>query len=327
MSRKYIDAGKRLKIGIPQAMTYHIYAEFIDSFARALPADIVYSGKTDRSILDKGVKYCPDDACLPVKIMAGHILSLAEKCDAVAVPRVMTCEYGGLMCPKINGMPELMRAAVSYAGKSGLNFGKSSGGLSIWREEPPFFMFSERLDADNEKHLRSQLTHECRRYGFSRKETHAAFESGAAQWRQNGRKRICDSGYSRRVFVAAHPYNIFDEFASMRMTEKLRKMDIGVITEAAVLEEYKALYADELIKKPYWSSVLSQYGAVAWLEENGLTDGIICLSSFSCGTDSVITELIKNRTKLPQLSLRIDEQTGEAGFDTRLEAFREVLFS
>lgn len=308
-------------------MTYHTYAEFIDSFARALPADIVYSGKTDRSIFDKGVKYCPDDTCLPVKIMAGHILSLAEKCDAVMVPRIMTCEYGGLMCPKINGLPELMRAALSYAEKSSLSLGKSGDGFSICRDEPPFFMFSERLDADNENRLRRRLTRECRRYGFSRKEAHAAFESGSAQWRQNGRKRICDSGYSRRVFVAAHPYNIFDEFASMRMTEKLRKMDIGVITEAAVLEEYKLRYADELIKKPYWSSVLSQYGAAAWLEENGLTDGIICLSSFSCGTDSVITELIKNRTKLPQLSLRLDEQTGEAGFDTRLEAFGEVLLS
>ena len=56
-----------------------------------------------------------------------------------------------------------------------------------------------------------------------------------------------------------------------------------------------------------------------------MIDGIICLSSFSCGTDSFTMEMIKNYTKLPVLVLKLDEMTGEAGFDTRLEAFCEVI--
>lgn len=56
-----------------------------------------------------------------------------------------------------------------------------------------------------------------------------------------------------------------------------------------------------------------------------MIDGIICLSSVSCGTDSVVAEMIRENTDLPVLVLKLDEMTGEAGFDTRLEAFCEVL--
>ena len=55
-------------------------------------------------------------------------------------------------------------------------------------------------------------------------------------------------------------------------------------------------------------------------------DGIIYVSSFCCGTDSVTIEMIRNRIdRFPFLVLKLDEQTGEAGYNTRLEAFREVL--
>jgi predicted nucleotide-binding protein (sugar kinase/HSP70/actin superfamily) len=300
-----IFLNKRLKIGIPQAMLYHTYGSFIDAFAETLPADIVYSGNTDRDILESGVKFCPDDACLPVKVLTGHIDSLKNRCDAVAVPRIMTCEYGESLCPKMNGLPELTGAATEYKKQ----------------------IFTERIDLNNERKLFRQLMHECRRLGFSRSDVRRAFAAGMDSWKNNGEKRICDTGFQKRVFLAAHSYNAFDAFINMRLLEKLHKMDIGIITDGAVPYEYKKEYSDRLMKKPFWKNLTSQYGAAMWLEENALIDGIICMSSFSCGTDSVTASLISEHTALPVLTLKIDEQTGEAGFDTRLEAYREVLFS
>jgi Uncharacterized protein conserved in bacteria len=58
----------------------------------------------------------------------------------------------------------------------------------------------------------------------------------------------------------------------------------------------------------------------------GLIDGIIYVSSFACGIDSVVMELIKERIgEFPLLILKIDEQTGEAGFNTRIEAFIDMI--
>ena len=58
-------------------------------------------------------------------------------------------------------------------------------------------------------------------------------------------------------------------------------------------------------------------------------DGIITLTAFGCGPDSLMVERITRKAKRfnkPLLNLTIDEQTGEAGFITRLEAFVDMLF-
>ena len=57
-----------------------------------------------------------------------------------------------------------------------------------------------------------------------------------------------------------------------------------------------------------------------------MADGMIYLSSFSCGIDSVVTELIKIELgDFPFMVLKLDEHTGEAGYNTRLEAFADML--
>ena len=111
----------------------------------------------------------------------------------------------------------------------------------------------------------------------------------------------------------------------MNLTEKLNRLGIGIITEEAVDRAYKEQYMKDLIKKPFWNNFTALYGAARYLEDRKMVDGIICLSSFSCGTDSFTMEMIKNNTELPTLVLKLDEMTGEAGFDTRLEAFCEVI--
>ena len=97
-----------MKIGLPRGLLYHSYGPFMEAFLSELPAEIIISEETDRDILDRGTAACIDDACLPVKVYAGHVESLREKCDRIVVPRIMYCEYGESLCPKLNGLPELI---------------------------------------------------------------------------------------------------------------------------------------------------------------------------------------------------------------------------
>ena len=65
-----------------------------------------------------------------------------------------------------------------------------------------------------------------------------------------------------------------------------------------------------------------------YLKDNKI-DGLITLTAFGCGPDSLMIERITRKAKRfnkPLLNLTIDEQTGEAGFITRLEAFVDMLF-
>ena len=55
-------------------------------------------------------------------------------------------------------------------------------------------------------------------------------------------------------------------------------------------------------------------------------DGIILMSSFPCGPDSLVNEIILRRVKgIPILNLVLDGQEGSAGLETRLESFVDII--
>ena len=79
----------------------------------------------------------------------------------------------------------------------------------------------------------------------------------------------------------------------------------------------------------YWANQLEMTGAAGHYLKSDLIDGLITITAFGCGPDSLMIEDIKRKSKnfnKPLLNLTIDEHTGEAGFVTRLEAFCDMLF-
>ena len=75
-----------MKIGLPRGLLYHSYGPFMEAFLSELPAEIIISEETDRDILDRGTAACIDDACLPVKVYAGHVESLRENAIVLSYP-------------------------------------------------------------------------------------------------------------------------------------------------------------------------------------------------------------------------------------------------
>ncbi|MBQ3641077.1 hypothetical protein II906_04015, partial [bacterium] len=79
----------------------------------------------------------------------------------------------------------------------------------------------------------------------------------------------------------------------------------------------------------YWANEYELSGAAAHYIQDKKIDGIITINAFGCGPDSLMVEKISRYArsrKKPILTLSIDEQTGEAGFVTRLEAFVDMLY-
>ena len=55
-------------------------------------------------------------------------------------------------------------------------------------------------------------------------------------------------------------------------------------------------------------------------------DGILFLSSFPCGPDSLVNELMTRKiTDIPTISILIDELTSNTGLETRLESFVDIV--
>jgi len=292
-----------MKVGIPGGLLYYRYEPFIRTFFNELEVRTEYSTVSNRSILDLGARSCVDEACLPMKLFHGHAAKLQQTCDHIAVPRIMNCEFGESVCPKFRGLPELVSSGT---GKSNL-------------------IFTEPLYLNDRTKLKKALKKGCRKIGVSDSRMEKAFQA-AAENQRNTSSGFNESGYRHRVFLAGHPYNIYDSFANLNLLQKLHKLDIGAVTEEWVNRYEMEQELKDLIKRPYWFFLIHNFAPALALVKRKEIDGIVYVSSFCCGIDSIAIELIRNRIgSFPFLVLKLDEQTGEAGYNTRLEAFREVL--
>ena len=292
-----------MKIGVPGGLLFYKYEPFIRTFFNEIGVDTEYSTVSNKKILDIGTRNCIDEVCLPMKIFHGHAAKLQQNSDYIAVPRIMNCEFGESICPKFRGLPELV--------SSGTGMNKQ--------------IFTEPIYMDDRAKLNKALTKSCRKIGISDFKSDRAFHY-AVENQKNTSLGFRETGYRKRVFLAGHPYNIYDSFANLNLIQKLHKLDIGVVTQEWISQNEKRQELNSLVKRPYWMFYIDNFAPAMIMMKRNEINGIIYVSSFCCGTDSIIIEMIKNRIgNLPMLVLKLDEQTGEAGYNTRLEAFREVL--
>jgi predicted nucleotide-binding protein (sugar kinase/HSP70/actin superfamily) len=292
-----------MKVGIPKGLLYYKYHPFLVTFFSELGAEIVISEDTNKNILDAGVKYCVDEACLPVKIFHGHVASIKDKCDVLIIPRIMQLWKNEYICPKFCGLPEMV--------------------INSFHKLP--LTITEPIYATSKNKLYHWAKASGKFLGKNSYEIKGAFIK--ALYAQNKYEiGINDSEYEINVALTGHPYNIYDGFSNMNLVKKLHNLGIGIVTAEFTQEDILHKEAESLYKKPFWTFARENYGFAINASKEKKADGIIYVSSFNCGTDSVIIELIKNSIPdFPFLILKIDEHTGEAGIDTRIEAFKDML--
>ncbi len=83
------------------------------------------------------------------------------------------------------------------------------------------------------------------------------------------------------------------------------------------------------IEDVHWFYEQDIINSTKYLLENKLVSGIIFASSFSCGTASVVLEIIKKELlasyRIPTLTIFFDEHTTAVGLTTRIESFIELI--
>ncbi len=359
----------RLKIGIPRSLYYYKFAAFWESFFPALGAEVVVSDRTNKRILDDGVKSCVDEACLPIKLFYGHVLNLTDRVDYILVPRFTSISRNEYICPEFGGLPDMIRHTLKGIPKiidTEVNMRKSDkGGMKaairtaallgadrrtavkayrtavdgLIRERIPFI--TKENDAKSEKRPQegNSLKGEKRpQEGNSLKSEKCPQEENSLKSEKRPQKlppelkgcfRSCRGVRSPCIGVIGHPYNVYDRYISMDLLGKLSKYGIETRTVEMVDEDAINAHASKLAKPMFWNYGRMAYGAAHHMAETGEVEGFICISSFGCGIDSFVNDLIersiRKKFRIPFITMTIDEHSGEAGFNTRLEAFVDML--
>lgn len=314
------------KVGIPRGLFYYKYYPLWKTFLEELGAEITISDATNKRILDDGVKTCVDEACLPVKLFHGHVLNLIGKVDCLFIPRLTSISRNEYICPQIGGLPDTVRNTIKGIPpiiSSEVNLRKSK--RNSWKAalETGLNFTSDKRSIRN---AFNKALYEYRKFRSTTKDGSIPFYTGNSHTKEKGN---ADEKKRLRIAVVGHPYNLYDSFINMNLLQKLEKASIEIITTDMVNESIINANVKSLQKPIFWNFGRKALGSVPYLSNMIKVDGIIYVMSFGCGIDSFVCDLMARRLKhesdIPFILITIDEHSGEAGLNTRLEAFADML--
>ncbi len=330
---------RRIKVGIPRALSYYTFYPLWRVFLEKLGVEVVVSKSPNRKILEDGIKETVNDACIPIKVFQGHVMDLIGKVDYIFVPRMVSADGNATFCPKFLGLPDMVRYSgaiipalidVRYNLKGlpgGLLRFFRSVALAVGVKNPLIQAYAALAAIIKQKKYQRLLLK-----GLKPVE---AFEviSGSRQAPLPARGRL-NQPSSRpgraRVALLGYPYAIYDPFISAGVYEKLNKLGVEVVTYEQIPLRAMRRYAKVLPQNFFWYYSNQVCWAGLYLLDQKNIDGIIHVTAFGCGPDSMVDKTLELEAKaaaVPFLSLTIDEHTGEGGVQTRLEAFVDMLWA
>lgn len=315
-----------IKVGIPRGLYYYKYSTLWETFFSSLGAEVIISDKTNKNILLSGANACVSEACLPIKVYFGHVINLVGKVDLIFAPRFTSISKNQYICPEIGGVPDMVRNSVKILpGIIDVEINLRKSHKNSWRAA---LRTGEFITDDREK-IREAYKSALYAYQCERQ----VLKSGvlADEFKQDKLPLRVIQKRSTKLTVAVigHCYTVYDNFVNMELMKKLNSYGVGIVTLDMLDYLVSKDKCKELDKMIFWDYGTRAYGGVIQLIESGEIDGIIALSSFGCGVDSFVDELVEKKVReesdIPFMKLVLDEHSAETGFCTRLEAFIDMI--
>ncbi len=330
----------KLTVGIPRTLLYYSFYPLWRRFLEELGARVVVSAPTTKETLDAGVEAAVTDACVPIKIMHGHVKELVQRVDYLFLPRVVCTNGRTVYCPKFLGLPDMIRSSVSRLPRLidvrvDLRRGRAEASKVALRVGRLFTNQTGRIRSAYQVAL-AELGRYSRllRDGM---DPEAAMDLARRGVGESAGRGLAGVGEPPAVAEAAlhlavigYPYVLHDPFLNLNLLEKLRHLGATPLTSQMVSASELEVQRAKLRKDLFWTySDEAVSAAYHYLERPDKVDGLIHLTAFGCGPDSMVDKMIELRARelgaVPFMSLMIDEHTGEAGLNTRLEAFTDML--
>lgn len=294
----------KIKIGIPRSLYYYYYGKLLETFFEYLGFEVIISPKTNKEIMELGIKYANDEMCLSLKNYLGHIAYLEDKVDYIVIPRIdnfYTCNQtctnflstydivNNLFNVKIlNYNIDLNNGENEYKGfiKMGIELGKPKIEAKVAYNRAKIYSmnYKERLIRDNMNKMMSK---------------------------------------KMKILLVGHPYNLYDDLIGRPIVKYLSDNNIEIIY-SNLFDENKAIKLSEnLSSELYFKYNKENIGSIEIAKT--MVDGVIFLTTFPCGPDSLVNELVMRKISIPHIQLIIDDLDSSVGIETRLESFIDIL--
>ena len=296
---------KKIKIGIPRAFLYYRNYILWKTFFEGIGCTLIISSPSNKGTIMEGKKLSIDEACLPSIIYLGHIKELSSKCDYILVPRVCNYGKGNRVCMKFNGIYDVVNNLfednildydIDYLKGKFEIFGFIKMGIRLKKNIFKVLYYYVKGKIKEKKH----------------------FETLA-----NKQDKVFRSN-KMKILIVAHPYVVYDEYLCGNIIRYFKENNIDLLYSDRLDRRTSIGYAEDFSNTLYFLYSKENIGSAFFYKDN--IDGIIFLSSFPCGPDSLVNELaIRKLDDIPSIKITVDESTATSGLITRLESFVDIL--
>ncbi len=300
-------------VGVPMAFSVHSLWPFYSWFFHTLGIKVEISTK----IVPEGIAKQESNYCFPAEIAHGAIQDVLDRgVDYIFLPHVRdmptTEDVHACVCPLTQGLPYFARQAF---------------GLREEQMLRPLLSFGGGFETS-----RGAFEDVAEQLGFTRAEGSRAYDVGIEQYqrflaayRELGQRVLREVEENPdRVYIAllGRPYNAFTRDANMGIPRKFTSQGVTVIPYDMIFEDDA-----EIPPNNYWYYGQQNMKAVRQVKN---VDNLYLswISNFSCAPDSFLLHYVRwLMGQKPYLVLEIDSHTADAGLDTRVEAFLDIVES
>ncbi len=311
----------RGRIGINKSFLVNTYYPLYSTFFSELGFEVVISGPPSQEGIDQ--KNAP--FCYPAELSHGFFHSLlhsSETLDLIFLPhfKAVPDQIGSLssqVCPLVQGEPYYLRATF----QNKLCELKQKGTKIL----TPLIDLTKGLESSQKALLEAAV-----QAGVSIKEGKEAFKKALQQQRacltemkalgEKALKELQANPEKIAVVLFARPYNGFVGEAHKGIPHKLASRGIMVMPlDFLPLEDLDSK------RHMYWGMGQLLLKAANFVKRHPQLFGTY-ITNFSCGPDSFIIGYFRDiMGRKPSLTLELDSHTADAGLETRIEAFLDIV--
>jgi len=293
----------KIRIGIPRSLFYYYDGYFLKNFFEYLDFDVVISPETNKSIIDEGIKYSNDEMCLSLKIFLGHISYLKDKCDYILTMRIDNYGRFDQTCTNFLSIYDIVNNLFDVN------------------------VLNININHINNETMYKNLKEIGQQFNIPISKIKMAYKLSLIKTKKHNKNtqminnnKLYKEGL--KILIISHSYNIGDKYIGKPIIDYLEKNKVNVILSNNFDKKIKSL-SYKLCPNLYWTYNKENIGSLVNIYDK--INGFIFLSSFPCGPDSLVNELVIRKINKPYLNLIVDDLDSLTGIETRLESFIDIL--
>jgi len=306
-------------VGLPRTLLNWEKLPFFREYLRELGYDVLLSPRTHRNLVQASVSEAPATACLPVKVVYGHVEGLLErKVDYLFLPAMIDAAHPNTRtatnfnCPLVQAQPYMIAALLDA----------SEHQAQLITQ--PFHFYHQELVGQELAAVARRLRTKGRRVALGQERgVHAeeAFRRGLRELGAEALQQVADGALG--VALLSRVYNSCDPGLSLSVPDKLRAL--GALPIPVDCLPWEAVDIDSTYPFMQWHAGKRLLAAARIVAQ---TDGLwgLHLTHFNCGPDSFVAHYLREELRdKPYLTLELDEHSADAGVRTRLEAYLDSV--